>query len=106
MRWRQHAAYPPAMKPTSALPNHSKRLATVFRANAPSGPAPPAPTVAEIAKGAYLNFVNQGSLPGHDVQHWLTAEAQLADDHRDHQVQIEVPEAAHAAGEDAGAPRG
>ena len=26
---------------------------------------------------AYFNYVNQGSLPGHDMQHWLDAEAQL-----------------------------
>jgi hypothetical protein len=31
----------------------------------------------EIARRAYFNYVNQGSLPGHDVQHWLDAEAEL-----------------------------
>ena len=31
----------------------------------------------EVARKAYFNYENQGSLPGHDVQHWLEAEAQL-----------------------------
>jgi hypothetical protein len=30
-----------------------------------------------VAGRAYFTYVNQGSLPGHDVQHWLEAEAQL-----------------------------
>ena len=35
----------------------------------------PAPD--EVARKAYFSYVNQGSLPGHDVQHWLKAEAEL-----------------------------
>ena len=31
----------------------------------------------EVARKAYFSYLNEGSLPGHDVQHWLTAEAQL-----------------------------
>jgi hypothetical protein len=31
----------------------------------------------EVAKRAYFNYVNEGSLPGHDVQDWLKAEADL-----------------------------
>jgi len=31
----------------------------------------------EVARRAYFSYLNEGSLPGHDVQHWLTAEAQL-----------------------------
>lgn len=31
----------------------------------------------EVARRAYFNYVNEGSLPGHDVQHWLAAEADL-----------------------------
>jgi hypothetical protein len=31
----------------------------------------------EVARRAYFSYVNQGSLPGHDVQHWLKAEAEL-----------------------------
>ena len=36
-----------------------------------------APSTDEVARKAYFTYVNQGSLPGHDVQHWLEAEAQL-----------------------------
>jgi hypothetical protein len=35
------------------------------------------PSPDEVARRAYFTFVNQGSLPGHDVQHWLEAEAHL-----------------------------
>jgi hypothetical protein len=35
----------------------------------------PAPD--EVARRAYFSYVNQGSLPGHEVQHWLKAEADL-----------------------------
>jgi hypothetical protein len=31
----------------------------------------------EVARRAYFSYVNQGSLPGHDVRDWLEAEAQL-----------------------------
>jgi hypothetical protein len=31
----------------------------------------------ELARRAYFIYMNQGSLPGHDVQHWLEAEAAL-----------------------------
>ena len=31
----------------------------------------------EVARKAYFSYVNQGSLPGCDVQHWLDAEVQL-----------------------------
>jgi hypothetical protein len=35
------------------------------------------PSPDEVARAAYLKYLNQGSLPGHDVQHWLEAEAHL-----------------------------
>jgi hypothetical protein len=35
------------------------------------------PSPDEVARRAYLNYVNQGSQPGRDVQHWLEAEADL-----------------------------
>jgi len=35
----------------------------------------PAPD--EVARRAYFAYENQGSLPGHEVQHWLKAEAEL-----------------------------
>jgi hypothetical protein len=36
-----------------------------------------APSPDEVARKAYFSYVNHGSLPGHEVQHWLAAEAQL-----------------------------
>jgi hypothetical protein len=31
----------------------------------------------EVARRAYFTYVNQGSRDGHEVQHWLQAEAEL-----------------------------
>jgi hypothetical protein len=31
----------------------------------------------EVARKAYFSYVNQGSRQGHEVQHWLAAEAEL-----------------------------
>jgi Protein of unknown function (DUF2934) len=36
-----------------------------------------APSADEVARQAYFAFVNEGSRPGRDVQHWLAAEAEL-----------------------------
>jgi len=36
-----------------------------------------APSADEVARKAYFSYVNQGSLSGHEVRHWLEAEAQL-----------------------------
>jgi hypothetical protein len=35
------------------------------------------PSADEVARKAYFAYENQGSLPGHEVQHWLAAEAEL-----------------------------
>jgi hypothetical protein len=35
------------------------------------------PSADEVARRAYFTYVNQGSRPGHDVQHWLEAEEHL-----------------------------
>jgi hypothetical protein len=53
----------------------------------PAGPARAAadvdftPAPDEVAKKAYFSYVNEGSESGHDVQHWLAAEAQLITEH-------------------------
>lgn len=39
-----------------------------------------APSADEVARRAYFSYVNQGALPGHDVQHWLAAEAELIEE--------------------------
>ena len=36
-----------------------------------------APSPDEVSRRAYFSYENEGSLPGHDVQHWLKAEADL-----------------------------
>jgi hypothetical protein len=36
-----------------------------------------APAPDEVARRAYFAYVNQGSRQGHEVQHWLAAEAEL-----------------------------
>jgi hypothetical protein len=36
-----------------------------------------APSRDEVARKAYFTYVNQGSRQGHEVQHWLAAEAEL-----------------------------
>jgi hypothetical protein len=36
-----------------------------------------APSPDEVARKAYFTYVNEGSRPGHEVQHWLEAEVQL-----------------------------
>ncbi len=38
------------------------------------------PSADEVARKAYFSYLNQGSLPGHDVQHWLEAEAELLEE--------------------------
>jgi len=35
------------------------------------------PSADEVARKAYFAYVNQGSPPGCDVQHWLEAQAKL-----------------------------
>jgi hypothetical protein len=35
------------------------------------------PSPEEVARNAYFAYENEGSLPGHEVQHWLKAEADL-----------------------------
>jgi len=36
-----------------------------------------APSPDEVARRAYFAYVNEGSRDGHEVQHWLAAEADL-----------------------------
>lgn len=35
------------------------------------------PSPDEVARRAYFSYVNQGSSSGHEVQHWLAAEAEM-----------------------------
>jgi hypothetical protein len=36
----------------------------------------------QIGRMAYFRFIEQGSLPGHALQHWLEAEAQWQEGHQ------------------------
>ena len=69
------------MKHRRFSPDQKQKSAIVSPATAAAVATPSevdyTPAVDEVARRAYFNYVNQGSLPGHDVQHWLDAEAQL-----------------------------
>jgi len=39
------------------------------------------PAADEVARKAYFAYENEGSQPGHEVQHWLKAEADLIAEH-------------------------
>ena len=54
---------------------HGARLAVADPLN--QTPINFVPSPDEVARRAYLSYVNQGAQPGHDVQHWLEAEKQL-----------------------------
>ena len=38
------------------------------------------PSQDDIARRAYISYVNEGSQPGHQERHWLEAEARLQDE--------------------------
>ncbi len=61
--------YPQDQKPASALRPTTAELTQNEKNFAPSPD--------EVARRAYFAYENQGSLDGHEVQHWLVAEAQL-----------------------------
>jgi Protein of unknown function (DUF2934) len=64
----KHNKYPQNQKPVSAA--QSIAAADLHMNNF-------APSSDEVARKAYFTYVNQGSRPGHEVQHWLAAEAEL-----------------------------
>jgi hypothetical protein len=61
--------------PKNQEPDGAARRAATADLNQNEVSSKPLPD--EVAKSAYLRYVNQGSLHGHDKQHWLEAEAQL-----------------------------
>jgi len=52
-------------------------FAATSKAEAEFVPAPD-----EVARKAYFSYVNQGSQQGHEVQHWLAAEAELIEERK------------------------
>jgi hypothetical protein len=65
----KHNKYPQDQKPASA----ARPVAAAMSQNETDFvPSPDA-----VARKAYFTYVNQGSSQGHEVQHWLAAEAEL-----------------------------
>jgi hypothetical protein len=71
----KHNKYPQNQKPAAGAGPDSKVPVGSTQAAADFTPSPD-----EVARRAYFSYVNTGSLPGHEVQHWLEAEKQLLDE--------------------------
>ena len=65
----KHNKYPQHAKPTRAAEPAAARLKPDEINFSPSPD--------EVARRAYFAYENMGSLPSHEVQHWLQAEADL-----------------------------
>ena len=65
----KHNKYPQDAKPTRAA---QPTAAELEQNEINFSPSPD-----EVARRAYFCYQNMGSLPGHEVQHWLKAEADL-----------------------------
>jgi hypothetical protein len=69
----KHNKYP---QDQSSKPANAPRPTSATNLN-PSEEAAFVPSPDEVARRAYFSYENTGSLPGHEVQHWLKAEADL-----------------------------
>ena len=80
-RMRRHPPYSCSMAHSTFSRNKIKHAPSALRptvtADSNRNADEPLPSPGEVATRAYFNYLNQGSLPGHDVRHWLEAEAQL-----------------------------
>ena len=69
------------MKNNKFFQNHNKKPASASQSSAAAdlnqNEIKFVPSPDEVARRAYFSYENQGSLPGHEVQHWLKAEAEL-----------------------------
>ena len=69
------------MKRKNILPDQSPKPAGTSRpvaaADLNKNQVDFSPSPDEVARKAYFSYVNTGSPSGHEVQHWLEAEAQL-----------------------------
>ena len=68
----KHNKYPQTQTQT---PSAAPRPTSAINLNPNETTYSPSPD--EVARRAYFSYENTGSLPGHEVQHWLTAEADL-----------------------------
>jgi hypothetical protein len=64
------------MKHNKYPQDHSQKPAVAAEDSQPGG-MDFAPSADEVARRAYFSFLNEGSQPGRDVQHWLESEAEL-----------------------------
>jgi len=75
------ALYRCDMKPKHSSPNQNTRtfLSAEAATSIDFNQSEPAFALSDddVAMRAYLNYVSNGSQPGHDVEHWLAAETQL-----------------------------
>ena len=77
MAARRCAAYSHIMKHNNSPQAQSQMPA---RAELSQNKSDFAPSPDEVARRAYFSYLNEGSRPGRDVQHWLEAEAQMIAD--------------------------
>ena len=63
--------------PNNQTPKPASAPQTTPTAGLDQGKIDFAPSADEVARRAYFCYVNEGSRQGQDVQHWLTAEADL-----------------------------
>ena len=68
----KHHKSTPAQNPEHAGASHSHAVENANQSQTDFSPPPDA-----VARKAFFAYVNEGSLPGHDVQHWLAAETEL-----------------------------
>ncbi|HZL42836.1 MAG TPA: DUF2934 domain-containing protein [Verrucomicrobiae bacterium] len=68
----KHNRVSPANNPNQSDASQSARGEKASQSKTDFVPSPDA-----VARKAYFVYVNEGSLAGHDVQHWLAAEAEL-----------------------------
>ena len=68
----KHNRFPQDQNQNQAIDPRPTSAATLSPNEIDFTPAPD-----EVARRAYFTYVNQGSLDGHEVQHWLAAEAEL-----------------------------
>jgi len=68
----KHNKHTHALDPSPAASTKPSALAPVSQNEIDFVPSPD-----EVARRAYFSYVNQGSSSGHEVQHWLAAEAEL-----------------------------
>jgi hypothetical protein len=68
----KHNRVSPAQNPNQSDASRSARGEKASQSKTDFVPSPDA-----VARKAYFAYVNEGSRPGHEVQHWLAAEAEL-----------------------------